>query len=711
MNIRPHLLAVASLALHLDGVAAMQDQKVTFKARAARAERLLKELGAKAGVPLSATATTADDVLLISVKDVPFQQLLDKIAAVENATWIKEGEGYRLDRTAEQRRADEASELKLLADRYKEALAKLATQAEALKSFTDATARGLVQRVEEVNNRAGERFDSAGYNQVQNQSPSGRLLTRLASHLPAEVLASIPDNGRLVFSDAPNRMQRKLPGNSALDLSLFAKEQQMLSAAVPSNAEFRGGFFDLRTYAAPVTSPPAKVLLAVTRPPFQGNLRVSLEILDAKYHVLGTSATDIGTSPFEAIFPGKPDPKRQDEKAIALSEDAKAIRAAAVRLEGRGSDTKGPQLSPELKKKVADPFTYEPLGFVPGEVIVGMGEAKGEQVVATLPDMAMFLLFPMGEDIKPSFATKLINASETEVTEAEGWLLAKPRMPKTCRAGRVDRRALATLLSKCIGIGTVTLDDAAAYAISCPGLKFDILGLIATTLLESNAAALFQQNSMDTLRFYGAMSPVQRQIVKQNRPVPFTTLTSAQGDALANMTFGADSRISASRTMSIEEAKTPVIPSNDPTELLPNGIPSTGHFTLNITSQNVVVPHRENGPMFDNGMTPDELAWRIHSQEHPDPGNSWASDPRNQVDLNALSLSTRVRYNFNFELIDGLSFEQTLNQMTPLQKQVAFKDLPADFRKSYEAAVENYKKMQVGSPVPATGGGSPPPPR
>src|SRR5688500_10045291 len=71
-------------------------QAVTYESNAASAKKVIAELSALSKVPMEAAPLTANEVLVIRVKDVPLTTLMKKIAEVTSGDWEKDGELWRL---------------------------------------------------------------------------------------------------------------------------------------------------------------------------------------------------------------------------------------------------------------------------------------------------------------------------------------------------------------------------------------------------------------------------------------------------------------------------------------------------------------------------------------------------------------------------------------------------------------------------------------
>src|ERR1700722_11572392 len=86
------------------------DTPVTYTTRAARAEAVLPELGKLAGIDLQASKDTANEILVISVKNTPLADILPRIATVTSGEWKHDGNTIRLVPNRDLRRKEDALE-------------------------------------------------------------------------------------------------------------------------------------------------------------------------------------------------------------------------------------------------------------------------------------------------------------------------------------------------------------------------------------------------------------------------------------------------------------------------------------------------------------------------------------------------------------------------------------------------------------------------
>src|SRR5579872_2339647 len=69
----------------------ISDARLTYTHSAARAAVLLPEIGNAAGIELQSSTEMGNEVLLISVKDAPISEVLNRIAAVTSGRWTNHG--------------------------------------------------------------------------------------------------------------------------------------------------------------------------------------------------------------------------------------------------------------------------------------------------------------------------------------------------------------------------------------------------------------------------------------------------------------------------------------------------------------------------------------------------------------------------------------------------------------------------------------------
>src|SRR5437867_707254 len=108
----PSLMALVLSILALRHLAEFRQEpdltkKVSFDHLARPAGRLIPLLAEESGIRLVCSNIVAPDVLLITARDVPLSEVMDKIAYVSGAQWTKIDGGFRLTRDLVLSRAQE----------------------------------------------------------------------------------------------------------------------------------------------------------------------------------------------------------------------------------------------------------------------------------------------------------------------------------------------------------------------------------------------------------------------------------------------------------------------------------------------------------------------------------------------------------------------------------------------------------------------------
>src|SRR5688572_17682256 len=125
----------------LAGLLLFQDPGVSFECRGTRAEEVLEKLSPLCGRRLMTSPATRDEILILSVKDVPVKTLLDRIAEATCAEWTHESDGWRLIRSPKLDQEQEARHYRMEADRIREGQAKLRKSLQDQGAFDSSQAK------------------------------------------------------------------------------------------------------------------------------------------------------------------------------------------------------------------------------------------------------------------------------------------------------------------------------------------------------------------------------------------------------------------------------------------------------------------------------------------------------------------------------------------------------------------------------------------
>ena len=145
---------------------------------------------------------------------------------------------------------------------------------------------------------------------------------------------------------------------------------------------------------------------------------------------------------------------------------------------------------------------------------------------------------------------------------------------------------------------------------------------------------------------------------------------------------------------------------SEPTETLPNGIPTAGFVRLDLTQEQVAVA---KGTFF-GAMTPIDIGNQLAMKERVDL-YPWMAE---QPPFAKFVLGNRTSYKFNFLFTPTVSdVRQLFDVQRPSKDELTLEQLPSDFRAAIEKAKEEMKKaMQDMKPGDMGNGGGnykPPP--
>ena len=750
-------LTMAAVALALGASAQDLDQKVTYTGPAISAKKLLEALSAQAGIELATSPQTAADVLVVVAKDVRLGDLLKRIAEAEAAEWKQEAAGYRLVRTEalarEQQRADVAERAK----GYEAAVQRLLGAADTGPAFDDAAARRIAESARQAQDtimrgEAGMRPSA--------KDPASRALARLLAGMPATTLASIPPNTRVVFANAPNRMQRLLGPNAGATLATFLKEQNVWAQALTSTPRETDPPGTRRIiYGGPDLSAKSidrigKALLIVHRYTDRPMLSVEFKVADSTGKIVARATETLSLAP-PTPAGGAP---TSGGRALKLSDTAKEFATlmagpeAAVQTSNRfmvrlrvggtamamsspGSPP-APAVGADWTQRLSRPEANEPLDYVTGEVLRSVAADLDATLVASIPDGT--LIETCRRMLKANLtAEQFLGFAQSnlalKVTRESGWIVIGAAFPSEVLYSRVDRLSLGQLLRTAVKNTYLRLDEMAAYALrqpdGLPAASFDDRYL---RLLAPDAGQDFDFNGADRrlmLRLYGTLNSAQRSTLSQGAGVAFGRMDARQTALIAKMVFDSPGgpQISSPtpqdnpqqgrqvETRTIAIATSGGIPPglsammggdqalmDERTEALPFGLPGDGVMNLAIETRPGTLATRKDGSDA-RFLSSEDLAGQIAASSRPE--LSQGAQPYSSFRM--ASIRTLA---FQFALSREVSMGRELRDayLEGSTQPMALDQLPCEFKQMVErqaaALTRGVGNLQI------TRQGSPPPP-
>lgn len=746
MNMRARGLSACIVAC-LGTISFAQDlsQHVTVDVLASPTARIVQDIATKTGVKLEVSPSLNRDILIVKVKDVELKRLMDQIAIAVSGEWKQDGEIWRLTKDATKHVAEERKELQ---DRT-------VLVRKALKELRDSL-NPKPKKTQEAGSD-GEAHAADAQEMIVPGSPFGgggaanKAIITLISSLDASLIASMPKDGRIVFATNPTRMQRPLNIDSATVNTIVQQHNESVEATKKAKAEgeanmppemaqieewtsrFMPGF--ARRNEA-ITTAPTKVMLILTRAGMFSGTQASLKFFDGKGQVIFESSQgiplgesfmeqmdDVTISPQGQVIPKKKDESPEDGPEIKLSPLSVEMASTFSRYYGPGADE--PQLSKELAERLLHPDQFDPLSYDVSESMMAVADYKKLNVVANMPDSVVGGIFRMMSGERKQTAGgyyRQLKSGETTVIESDGWLVVRPSAPAEARKMRVDRDALAKLIKASAGKEIPALDDMAAYALSAE----DPQSTPITLPYFANFAANVMQGGMmgllnwDMLRLYGTMTTSQRQSLISGGRINFSNLSPNQTDIVTRMVFGASANLKVDRPgdkpkeddfdffsmMAMMGGGRGVDFRDEPTEVMPSGLPSSGFLDAKISTENfALVIGQKGGTVKQYGaLGPDELAMLKYFTEDPNFQQVASQIPK----FEKFRIGDRTTMEFRFHLAPDVRVEHTLrdDRMNQSAAVVDENGFPAKFRARIDQRVASMKKnpfpsfMGLGQAVP-----------
>lgn len=707
-------------------------KKITFKLNATRSAPAMEELTKLAGFPLLTTPATANEVLVINVKDVPIGDLMKRIAKVSSAEWQPEGAGFRLVRTNVVARREAAAELSA-----RTALIKgwIEDRVKALPDQPELTAQVAKSRIEEAmalqkeiqaaeekrpRDREAVRRLLAKAGEIGKLAPVERLAKNILRSLDASKLAAVPSSQRRVFATSPTRMQIAL-GPKAYDaLAIYSREraivssvQQIAVAGASDDEEMSHGLSSIL-----VSNPgevPAKILV-IAQSQEETGVGLQVSVLNATGASIDSSFLSLGIEHNDDEVQGAAErtsvkPSDHKHPAADFSNVSKAM-AKVFSQAMQDNDEGGPEALPfevpeEVRQFALAPEANDPLQLVLGDLALALGTSEAPNVVANLPDEALGEAFGLAN--VESFEA-LAEDTGVKIERDGAWTLGLPSRPSAARRQRLDRVLYGALIRKGVKAGAVRLDDQAQFLTRSGDVdRSEIIEL--WTYILGPAVSLEQDAT--TLRLYGTLTPVQRRTAASPDGLPIGSLNPQQLRLLEQIVFWEtrydeyEGGFEAAPDMAEEEGD---MTGSEPTETFGAGLPRGGTIRLDAQTMQGARPVRTGaaGHMMDF-MDEESLGYALAAKEF---SSQTPITPDEYADVSKLNLINRTQYQISFVLSPNYRLTRSLADDVLDPKVYSIETLPQQMRaaiqKAKAEALEEFKNEGQGVAPPPIRRGPPP---
>ena len=694
-----------------------QTPSVSFTCRAEPLSRLVVDLGKATSLNLSVSTACAKDVLVIAATSVPLPDLMNEIAKVDAGQWKKTSDGYIFSADVIARRAEARHEN-----------ARQASQIAALinKGLSDWAKAQQDTKKHDISSDP----QAAALAAMSAMTPEKVAVLKLLKGIDPSSLVLPPDR-RAVFSTHPNQMQLSLGGDADAIIGELIKSH---NASVPKSGaptEIPGVNMDdpsaayLKNYMArmgKVIDGYSKADLVVGAMPFLGGVTATLALYDAKGNILLTANDPLDTGMLQAMLE-KPASTASTSTKIELSPESQAFTKLVSRQGGgmMGGQHPVPAI---FQPFLVDPEHHDPLALTPTDKLLALAQNRQKPMVAVVPDDALGLIGSLlgTADTLESFVQELEDGKNLVKNYENGWIEIKPASPESARQNRTDRAALGKLMRSARAKGLASLDDVAEFAQKAPSPMIAGLTQVYLSLFVPGSATQGMDGitNWNMYRIYGQISPDRRQALLTGGRVSLDTLSMSQQASLAEMVYGPMAQLQVGKAAdSDSNIMTQMMAlsmggqdyKDEPTELLPSGVPGGGVFEMTAEQEPFVSPMSagDDGSAIPQIVGADELAVLKYLSDQP----AFAKMSNMMPKFDKMKLGSRVVYHLTFHLTDNIRLTGTLkdNKLGSDAETVSANNLPQNLQDLVSKKMAALKKSPLGmiGAMGAGGAATPPP--
>lgn len=582
--------------------------------------KALERLSAAAGERLTCAKILNDETLLARLKDADETRIRVEIAAALDAKWEPTEGGWLLkpDPLAARRRA--------LAEERQRAAAIQAGIAEVAKSVAEGATKYQAQLSKIHNAQPGTVVDD-----LEDVLPAARAAGRFVSVVGLRTLLSLRPEERIVYSDSPTPMQQDFPSGGARVLADYLREE------VPGR---RGVVVRFRL---------------IVQQTDEDTFSFGFEALNAAGAIIDQAEVTVEPErdrPLASEFSSLP-----NERPLVVSTAAREYAALMNRQTGRRDATFA-----RWRSILADPVAHEPTAWFPGEALVAAAQARGENLIGTLGDVALARMSHPASDLP----TALLKSLSLSVSRRDGWIVAHnwDFFPAISRA---EARAL---IARSLAANGLSIDDAADWSANHPGQFASLtwLGAHLNALLPNSIRTL----GGDGIDFWARLTPQFRQALRRGETVPLGVLPDAAVRIVAEDVFWNEAVQSLEPTDSEPEAAKDAFFRTEITEKFRNGLPQ-GVLTLTVAEEPVVYGWIEAAgePLSANVLTADRYgtAQALWERGGKDPG------------YDHFRMGVARNYTLRFDFGRGMFYTKSMTESRFEPSGAVLERLPDDFVK------------------------------
>ncbi len=668
-------------------IACGQEQAlIDFKTVVTRVPNVVRQLSQATGLKLSAGSSLTDEVVCVIAEKKPQKEILDELAFTLDATWVKHGDSYTLDRpthwpiTFRERRA--------------------AAAAKSIQKCLDRLPRAKELSVEDlVAEAARERKDRDDKQQMSSErmmnfgtkTPAGVLLDTIIAEMTPTGLGRFADE-RTVFSNRPNKVQIALPKKLDDAIEKFAQKHNLavpaMTEAVKGNKHSWGADNPLDAWGE--LDPNLKILFIV-------DVKKEQRIVLKAYQ-------DEKLSAIAYRYLRNPIERPTSAASIQVPLRDRSIRF----LRGRSSLNPGDEASlsdPKLLAEFSNPAAFEFLEPVNTEAMEAIQKREGRALVAVIPDdlLARPFLMDAKGNLNLGMYESLMKFLQLSMEVRGGWTVLKSVKPEY----RLSRASLGRTLSRARKEGRMSLDNWAQAVLavheSSERLHSEVCSLIGYAPRQE------WWDIPNIIRFYGTITNQQKQAFERADTLTADSLTEAQRAHVQAALFQGDGltrnvkKPTLLRPFDIEQTEIYPFGFSDPCQVSAEHNEGEAYFKV----------HDAGGVKRTSRTDPNSLAWQEVHLERPDlfPSQGEVAKPLKTA---IFYKGKELRFNFVFRGNSSFDFGAELtDQVVDLKKPYHWDELPASMREEVDKVkkdlIAQYTKLKQEGRL-GTGGGKVPPP-
>lgn len=710
-------LVAASCALAVASALAQGDVKVTYETKAAFVPKVLAQISRLVGVNLEVSKPLADELLIISVKDVALPELMEKIAWAVHGEWQKEKQGLRLVRSAGLMQKLRQEDLARKSEGFRKAQQGIRDQLARDGAFDDASLQKLTGDFEVHVREARANFPRLAGTFRQRQqafvarTPVGRLVSSIAIALDPGVLASLAPEGRMVFSSRSNRMQRPLPKVVDAAFRAFQADQakwaQATSAIVREDTNYEeyhivDSSVQGHQTQRDIDPTPDKVLVAVRRYGMDSGIHIDVKVVNAQGHYIVRTSTTLRSDSLSIEPPSlKAEAGDPTEPNLTLSETSQKLAEALRPLMGQAFDSsKSLNLPPEIRQVLLNPESRDLAEFTASELLLGIAKARGVNLVAVSGDFFGFMsLYGATQGpLKPAVVLRQLGGRQfgLETGASSGWMTFRPNDFIGLLDRHVDSRALGKLLRASVAAVSVPLEALAEFVAAQKTRFTESMVPGYLMFLIPNALDSIDYGNDDFLRLHGLLKLGQKDAMISGGKIRFADLLPDQQAQLAKVVYSRENyfQYRPSPGKNRDPERTRLVYEGvlgEPTEAFPDGIPPGAILSLTLSEKEVM---RTSGTS-QYGRTSStrdvtEIAYERMGLERPDVFGSRGD----QTNWEKYRWTIQREYRYELAMTPELYKSGQLKDVQQSGEWVdSYDKLPESFRKSVESELAKLREQ------------------